>query len=66
MGRLLFRGAWVDPGVDVVSFYADQFPMGDMVQDVSHRFGVPLFKTIDEALCVGGRDLAVDAILLNW
>jgi len=62
--RLLFRGQWVDAGVDVVSFYADQFPMGDMARDASRRFGVPLFKTIDEALCVGGRELAVDAVLL--
>src|SRR5262247_2593240 len=23
MGRYLFRGQWMDPGVDVVSFYAD-------------------------------------------
>jgi hypothetical protein len=64
MGRLLFRGHWVDPGVDVVSFYADQFPMGDMAKDASQRFGVPLFTTIDQALCLGGRDLAVDAVLL--
>jgi hypothetical protein len=64
MGRLLFRGQWVDAGVDVVSFYADQFPMGDMARDASRRFGVPLFKTIDEALCVGGREMAVDAVLL--
>jgi hypothetical protein len=64
MGRLLFRGQWIDPGVDVVSFFADQFPMGDMARDASRRFGVPIFKTIDEALCVGGRDLAVDAVVL--
>lgn len=64
MGRLLFRGQWIDPGVDVVSFYADQFPMGDMAREASRRFGVPIFKTIDEALCVGGRDLAADAVVL--
>ena len=64
MGPLLFRGRRIDPGVDVVSFYADQFPAGDMARDVSQRFKVPLYKTIDEALCLGGRDLAVDAVLL--
>jgi hypothetical protein len=64
MGRLLFRGKWEDAGVDVVSFYADQFPAGDMARDASRRFEVPLCKTIDEALCVGGRELAVDAVLL--
>src|SRR5262245_50537802 len=59
MGRYLFRGQWVDPGLDVVSFYADQFPAGDMAREVSQKFKVPLFKTIDEALCVGGQELAV-------
>src|SRR4029450_9482599 len=42
MGRYLFRGQRIDPGVDVVSFYADQFPPGDMARDASQRFGVPL------------------------
>ncbi len=64
MGPLLFRGKRADPGVDVVSFYADQFPENDMAREVSAKFKVPLFKTIDEALCLGGRELAVDAVLL--
>ena len=64
MGPYLFRGQWTDPGVDVVSFYADQFPNGDMAREASERFKVPLFKTIDEALCLGGKTLAVDAVLL--
>lgn len=59
----LFRGHLVDPGVDVVSFYADQFPEADMARDVSRRWGVPLFPSIDKALCVGGTNLAVDAVL---
>jgi hypothetical protein len=64
MGPYLFRGKWLDPGIDVVSFYADQFPSGDMARDASQRFNVPLFKSIDEALCVGGKSLAVDAVVL--
>src|SRR6478735_8877558 len=40
MGQYLFRGQRVDPGVDIVSFYADQFPMGDMARDVSRRFNI--------------------------
>jgi hypothetical protein len=60
----LFNGRLTDPGVDVVSFYADQFPSGDMARDVSQQFQVPLFKSIDQALCIGGRELAVDAVLL--
>jgi hypothetical protein len=64
MGRYMFRGQRVDPGVDVVSFYADQFPTGDMAREASKRFKVPLFSSIDQALCLGGKSLAVDAVLL--
>ena len=64
MGPYLFRRKRLDPGVDVVSFYADQFPENDMARDVSKRFGVPLFPKIDQALCLGGKELAVDAVLL--
>src|SRR5205807_3641553 len=64
MGPYLFRGKWIDPGIDVVSFYADQFPNGDMAREASERFKVPLYKTIDEALCLGGQTLAVDAVAL--
>ena len=52
------------PGVDVVSFYADQFPKSDMARSVSRRLNVPLFKTIPEAMRVGGKELDVDAVLL--
>lgn len=63
LGPYYFRGKLVDPGVDVVSFYADQFPDDDMAKEVSGRFGIPLCKTIEEAMCVGGQELAVDAVL---
>lgn len=64
MGPYLFNGRLTDPGVDVVSFYADQFPENDMTRDVAHRCAVPLFDSIDGALCLGGRELAVDGVLL--
>ncbi len=61
----LFNGHKTDPGVDVVSFWGDQFPKGaDMSRDVSKQFGIPFFNTIDEALCLGTKELAVDAVLL--
>ena len=59
----LFNGKRTDPGVDVVSFYADQQPATDMTQATSKRFGIPVFKTIADALCLGGKQLAVDAVL---
>lgn len=63
LGPYYFNGQLTDPGVNVVSFYADQFPDDDMARDVSQRFGIPLYPSIEEALCVGGKELAVDAVL---
>jgi hypothetical protein len=59
----LFNGKQTGPGVDVVSFWADQMPGGEMSRDVAKQYSIPVFKTIDEALCVGGKELAVDAVL---
>jgi hypothetical protein len=59
-----FNGKLTDPGVDVVSFYADQkAPTGDMTQDVAEQYKVRVCKTIEEALCLGGKELAVDAVV---
>jgi hypothetical protein len=59
----LFNGKRTVPGIDVVSFYADQTPGSDMSREVSQEYGIPVFKSIDEALCLGGKELAVDAVL---
>ena len=63
LGPYLFRGKLVDPGVEVVSFYADQFPAGDMARRVAERFDIRLFDSIQKAVCLGGSELAVDAVL---
>ncbi len=47
----------------MVSFYADQSPTGDMTPAISKQFDIPVFKTIEGALCLGGKKLAVDAVL---
>lgn len=60
-----FRGKLVDPGVDVVSFYADQFVDApyDMTRDAAKRLKVPVYKSIRDAVCLGGKEFAVDAVL---
>ncbi|MBM4067841.1 MAG: hypothetical protein FJ271_02685 [Planctomycetes bacterium] len=59
-----FNGKRIQPPVEVVSFYADQrLAEGDMTQDVSRQFKVPVYKTIADALTLGGKELAVDAVL---
>src|SRR5262245_6831256 len=59
----LFNGERTDPGVEVVSFYADQTPRGHMTEDVAREYKIPIFQTIEGALCLGGKGLAVDAVL---
>src|SRR4051812_44366787 len=59
-----FNGQVTDPGCDIVSFYGDQFPVGrDMAREAAKVYKIPLFPTIAEALCLGGKELAVDAVL---
>ncbi|MBL9215435.1 MAG: hypothetical protein JNG83_08170 [Opitutaceae bacterium] len=60
----LFDGRWIRPPVVVVSLYVDQFPEDDLAREFSHRYGVPIYPTIAGALCQGGQDLAVDAVLV--
>src|SRR5262249_25094772 len=59
----LFNGKRTEPGCDVVSFYVDQFPAKDMAREVAKAYKIPIYPTIREALCAGGKDLAVDAVL---
>lgn len=61
----LFNGKRTQSPCDVVSFYADQrAPEGDTTDEIARRHKIPLFRTIEGALTVGGRELAVDAVLL--
>ncbi|MEO2049244.1 MAG: hypothetical protein ABGX16_22015 [Pirellulales bacterium] len=61
--KYLFNGKLTDSGCDVVSFYADQIPAGDMSRSVARQYNIRQYHSIDEALCLGGSDLAVDAVL---
>ncbi len=59
----LFNGQWVDPGMKVVSLYVDQFPEADMAREIGRQFSIPIFPTIDQALTLGGSQLAADGVL---
>lgn len=60
----LFNGNRTEPGMQVVSFYVDQFPDDrDMARDVARQFDIPIYPTIAESLTLGGETLAVDAVL---
>ena len=74
----LFNGQRHTSPCDVVSFYIDKFSrkqegdaakgvigMGadDIGRVVAKNYGIPLYPTIAEALCLGTSELAVDAVL---
>ena len=74
----VFNGRRHTSPCDVVSFYIDTFSrrqdgdaaervvgMGadDIGRDVAKSYGIPLYSTIAEALCLGTSELAVDAVL---
>jgi hypothetical protein len=52
------------PDLKVVAMYVDQFPDGDMSRALARKHGFRLFDTIADALTLGGKELAVDGVLL--
>ena len=59
-----FCGRLTHSDMDVVSFHADQIaPRGDLTREVARQFHVEVFPTVEGALCRGGQELAVDAVL---
>lgn len=65
----LFNGRVVDPTMEfqIASFYVDQFGTNskpDMARPVAKQFEIPIYSSITEALTLGSKELAVDAVLL--
>jgi hypothetical protein len=61
----LFNGQRMTSPCDVVSFYADQTaPANDWTQQVARQYGIPVYSSIAEALTLGGKELAVDGVVL--
>jgi hypothetical protein len=58
------NGRWHRPPLDVVAAYVDQKPENDLSRKRSEEFGFPIFPTVAEALRRGGKELAVDAVLI--
>jgi hypothetical protein len=51
------------PRLKLVSMFVDQFPDKDMSRDLAKKYGFKLCNTIEEALLLGGKELAVDGVL---
>jgi hypothetical protein len=59
-----WAGNWQKPRVDLVSLYVDQFPDNDLARGRSQRYGIPIHKTIADALTLGTGKLAVDGVVI--
>ncbi|MFW5893919.1 MAG: hypothetical protein ACOCUY_02165 [Verrucomicrobiota bacterium] len=53
-----------EPQVDIVSLYLDQGPDDSLGHQLGEKFDIPVYPTIEEALTLGGDELAVDGVLL--
>jgi hypothetical protein len=51
------------PDLRLVSMFVDQFPESDMSRQLAQKYKFPITTTIDEALTLGGKALAVDGVL---
>jgi len=51
------------PEVDIVSLYMDQIHERDIGAKLAEEHDIPVFRSIPQALCLGGRELAVDGVL---
>ncbi len=52
------------PRVEIASLFLDQIPDIDMGVEIAAAFGIPVYDSINAALCLGGKELAVDGVLL--
>lgn len=59
-----WKGAHTPSRVDVVSVYIHQFQESGLGQKVCKSKNIPIFRTVAEALTLGGKDLAVDGVVL--
>ena len=53
----------IAPRVDIASMYLDPIPENDIGLALAEKFGIPVYRSIRQALCLGGDELAVDGVL---
>lgn len=59
-----WQGAHTPSRVDVVSVYLHQYDTSVLGQKVCKAKNIPIFKTISEAVTLGGKELAVDGVVI--
>lgn len=59
-----WQGAHTPSRVDVVSVYIHQFDTSELGQKICNSKGIPIFKSVGEAITLGGKELAVDGVVI--
>ena len=59
-----YAGAWHRPNLKLVSLHLRRPTTGDLGADRSREFDFPIYPSAAEALRAGGKDFAVDAVLI--
>ena len=59
-----WKGAYTLSQVDVVSVYINQLDTSLLGQKVCKAKNIPIFKTVGEAVTLGGKELAVDGVVI--
>ena len=59
-----WNGAYTPSRVDVVSVYVHQYDTSLLAQKVCKAKNIPMFKTVGEAVTLGGNELAVDGVVI--
>lgn len=59
-----WQGAYTPSRVDVVSVYINQFDTSVLGQKVCKAKNIPIYKTVGEAVTLGGKQLAVDGVVI--
>ncbi|MEJ7691497.1 hypothetical protein [Daejeonella sp.] len=52
------------PDSKIVSIFTEQVPENDMSRSLAKKYNVPIFRTVADALTLGGDNLAVDGVIL--
>ncbi|MCE9533919.1 MAG: hypothetical protein K8T89_22765 [Planctomycetes bacterium] len=52
------------PNLQVVSMFVDQVPKNDMSRNLAKKFDFKIADTIEEALTLGGKKIAVDGVVI--
>ncbi|MFC1693937.1 hypothetical protein ACFL1R_10570 [Candidatus Latescibacterota bacterium] len=68
IGRMLegsdYYGKRSKSPIKIVSMYTNQVPENDLSRNVAAKHSITIYPTVREALTIGGKDLAVEGVVL--